>query len=474
MIKEFKKSIYLILPILLISVFLTDNVFGQEVEFKESFKTAKDHFLNGEYRQAIAIYEEILKNQPDNNLALKMKGLALSNLSEHTSALKQFHQALRINPSDVTTLTAMGVSFGSLGEYQEALIYFNKAKNEDPNSEVIKNYMEFIKEFVSKYPYNPTSKTEGFLMDQGNIPKWVIDTTNWWAITKITDKEFFNSLEYMIEKKMIKIPKEQIVENINELKMMSSIRNDLESWSNEPTSNRIFFKNVQWLMDNKLINAEIEKSQEDLDYENFLFNKYLRDIENNMIKEKRYIEFPNPSEKVIKKFLRDQNKWNYEQQVKSSSSSFPDPTYEIINETYIITYKAFVNEQPGSLPLNHVNTLKNSFQFWEQQEMKVKEFDARMNFEIINQKEDATVWITWVVRNIGEGVLGHAHLGKGVVEVALGDFNCNGKFELYDIKTLETIMTHELGHTIGLPHTNDDKNIMYPSMTPTYAYCIVD
>ena len=97
-----------------------------------------------------------------------------------------------------------------------------------------------------------------------------------------------------------------------------------------------------------------------------------------------------------------------------------------------------------------------------------------MNFEIINEKQDATVWITWVVRNIGEGVLGHAHLGKGVVEVALGDFNCNGKFELYDIKTLETIMTHELGHTVGLPHTNDRKNIMYPSMTPTYAYCIVD
>tara|TARA_B110000438_G_scaffold95900_1_gene95094 strand:- start:252 stop:1676 length:1425 start_codon:yes stop_codon:yes gene_type:complete len=473
-IKEFKKSVYFILPILLISLFVTNNVFAQEDEFKESFKTAKDHSLNGEYRQSISIYDEILKNQPNNNSALKMKGLALSNLDEHASALKQFHQALRVNPNDTTTLTAMGVSFGSLGEYQEALVYFNKAKKQDPNSEVIKNYTQYIEEFVLKYPYKPTSKTQGFLNDQGIVPKWVTDITNWWAIAEITDEEFFSSLEYMIEKKMIKVPKEQIVENVNELKMLTSIKSDLELLSNEPSSNRIFFKNVQWLMDNNLINAEIKKTQEDLDYEDFLFNKYLRDIENNMIKERRYIDFPNPSEEVIKKFLRDQNKWNYEQQVTSSSSHFPDPTYQIVNQTYIITYKAFVNEQPQSLPLDHVNTLKNSFQFWEEQELKVKEFNAKMNFEIINEKQDATVWITWVVRNIGEGVLGHAHLGKGVVEVALGDFNCNGKFELYDIKTLETIMTHELGHTVGLPHTNDRKNIMYPSMTPTYAYCIID
>ena len=107
-----------------ISVFLTDNAFGQEIEFKESFKTAKEHSLNGEYRQSITIYDEILKNQPDNNSALKMKGLALNNLNEYTSALKQFHQALKVNPNDATTLTAMGVSFGSLGRISRSINLF--------------------------------------------------------------------------------------------------------------------------------------------------------------------------------------------------------------------------------------------------------------------------------------------------------------------------------------------------------------
>ena len=34
-------------------------------------------------------------------------------------------------------------------------------------------------------------------------------------------------------------------------------------------------------------------------------------------------------------------------------------------------------------------------------------------------------------------------------------------------------MTHELGHSIGLPHTNNQENIMYPSYAPSYAYCML-
>jgi predicted Zn-dependent protease len=140
---------------------------------------------------------------------------------------------------------------------------------------------------------------------------------------------------------------------------------------------------------------------------------------------------------------------------------------------YHITYKIYLNDQPESLPLDHKITMKESFSFWEKQELKASNYDARMKFEITKTKSDANVWVTWVVRDMGEGVLGHAHLGKGVVEVALGDYGCDGSFQLYDIESVKTIMTHELGHSIGLPHTNDRTNIMYPSYTPSYAYCLV-
>ena len=214
-----------------------------------------------------------------------------------------------------------------------------------------------------------------------------------------------------------------------------------------------------------------KKNQQEQEY--LLFEKYLREISKNIIEEKRYIEYPNPSEDVIKKFLRDYIKWNFEEEVKNESINFPDPNYEVINDSYHIQYKVFVNQQPSGLPLDHVSTLENSLKFWENQDITINNKKAKIDFEIIRDKQDANIWITWVVRDLGEGVLGHAHLGKGVVEVALGDYNCDGSFQLYDVSSVERIMTHELGHSIGLPHVVDPENIMFPSMSPNYAYCLL-
>ncbi len=216
------------------------------------------------------------------------------------------------------------------------------------------------------------------------------------------------------------------------------------------------------------------QSQEQLDKEFYFFEKYLRDISKNIFKETRYIEFPNPSQDVIKKFLRDYVKWNFEEEVKKASVKFPDPTYEIVDGIVIIHYKVFINEQPTGLPLDHVSTLENSFVFWEEQELSTSNQKAKMKFEIVNIKHEVNVWVTWVVRDLGEGVLGHAHIGKGVVEVTLGDYNCDGSFQLYDVKSVEAIMTHELGHSIGLKHVTEQNNIMYPSYTPSYAYCLLN
>jgi len=59
----------------------------------------------------------------------------------------------------------------------------------------------------------------------------------------------------------------------------------------------------------------------------------------------------------------------------------------------------FINDQPTGLPLDHVSTLENSFAFWEEQELSTNNQKAKMKFEIMNSKQDANVWVTWVVRN---------------------------------------------------------------------------
>ena len=476
---------YLIIVLLSTSVIINENAFAQtvnqsiivsEINIEKPFEVAKNHFKNAEYRQAIEIYDTILDKEPDNELALKMKGLAHNAIGEYSISLKQFFKVFQQNPNDVTTLTAMGIGFGNLGEYQEGLNYLEKAKKQKPNDVVIKNYIQFLEKTIKKYPNPITEKPVDYKKENNEkIPQWIKQTVNWWAHDKINDSQFLNSLEYMIQRDIIKVNEEFSFADKNELKMLSAIRNDLNLWSEGSSTNNEFFKITNWFIENKLIEnkkVQAKKTQEQLEHEYYLFTKYLRDISHNISKEKRYIEYANPSEEVIKKYIRDYNKWNFEQQTLMSSSDFPDPTYRVIDETYIITYKVFINPQPAGLPLDHVSTLNKSFEFWENQELQVQYQKGVVEFEVTNFKHEANVWVTWVVRSLGEGVLGHAHLGKGVVEVSLGDHSCDGKFQLYSIESVQTIMTHELGHSVGLPHTGDKQNIMYPSLTPTYAYCV--
>ena len=469
------KIFFYISIVMLLSLYIvTDEVFGMtEEEEKLGLQQASGHFQNGEYNQAIKIFDQILETNPNDKKILNLKGIALSNSDYDSKSLKVFFSILQQNPNDVTALIGMGLGFGNLGEYNESSIYFNKALEQNPDSNVIKNYKKIIDDINTKYRYKITEKPEiDKNFENKKIPEWFEDIVKWWTLEKINDKEFLKILEHMIDNKFIQIPKNIIFENSNELKMLSLIRSNLDVWAKNNVSDDEFYKNVNWLNENKFIKIKKSiKTDEELEYERFWFNAYLLDIKSNISKETRYIEYPNPSQDVIKKFLRDYVKWNFEQQVTMSSNEFPDPTYEVIDEVYHITYKIFINDQPDGLPLNHKITLEESFAFWEAQELKTTNQDAKIKFELTKQKADANVWITWVVRDMGEGVLGHAHLGKGVVEVALGDYGCDGSFQLYDIESVKTIMTHELGHSIGLPHTNDRTNIMYPSYTPSYAYC---
>ena len=468
---------YFLVMILLSSPILSGTVFAQTEKDPElMFNQAKEHFINGEYKQAIKIFDDILEISPNNISTLKMKGIVQSNLEQHDKSLKQFFKVLQFRSNDVISLTGMGVGFGYLGEYQEAIAYFDKALKEKPDSVVIKNYKEFVEKVIIKYPYIPTEKPKGLeKVYVTTIPEWVKPIAKWWSEGNIDDSEFISALLYLIENKTIQIPPVEIQSN-SEDKIPEWVKNNAREWAYDKIDDNAFVSGIQHMIEYGLITVNVQnitQSQEELDYELYLFGKYLRDISNNIFKETRYIEYPNPSQDVIKKFLRDYVKWNFEEQAKTAAEIFPNPTSEIIDEVVIINYKVFINNQPAGLPLDHVYTLESSFLFWEEQEFDTDNEKAKVKFEITNLRHEANIWVTWIVRNIGEGVLGHAHLGKGIVEVTLGDYNCDGSFQLYDVKSVETIMTHELGHSVGLQHVTDQNNIMYASYTPSYAYCLL-
>ena len=416
---------------------------------------ATEPFLNGEYEIAIKIFDEILEIHPNDSKIFEMKGVALSNLrlestlaaqpqqnssprdasSMNKLSMLEFYKALEIDPDSILALNGMGLGFGNFGEYSEAERYFKKSLELDPDNAITQNYLISIKKIKEKYSLDkfesPTIKPD-FLqkIEENVIPYWIKNNAKWWSDDKISDDDFLSGIKYLVENNIIKL---------------NSQRNS------------------------ELVVKELERKA-------WNFEQYIRDIQINIKKQNRYVENINPSEYVIIKYWKDYSKWNLAQFL-NNPDIFPDRKIWVDPETdrYVIEYVVYINEQPLGLPIDHVATLVNSFDYWEKREFVASDGKkAIAKFSVTNKKAEANVWVTWVVRNIGEGVLGHANLGKGVVEVAIGSYGCDGSFQLFGKDTVEYVMTHELGHSLGFNHSNNSKNIMYHTVPHVdYAYCLL-
>ena len=163
------------------------------------YNTAYRHLENGELREAVNIYDEILAISPENTDSMLMKGIALSNLERHKMSMKEFYKVLEKEPENISALLGIGVGMGNFGEYEEAKEYFDKAYSIMPDNHVVNNYRDFALNVIEKYPYDKVEKPEFFTIDiVEEIPLWVKNTAGWWADGKIEDSEFLAGIYFLI------------------------------------------------------------------------------------------------------------------------------------------------------------------------------------------------------------------------------------------------------------------------------------
>ncbi|MFQ6025833.1 MAG: matrixin family metalloprotease, partial [Nitrosopumilaceae archaeon] len=375
------------------------------------------------------------------------------------------------------------LGFGNLGEYGDSLHYFEKALRVDPSNKIALAYKDYVTKIKAKYYPDQVSiislKEKEQIESKGqSVPSWVKSNAKWWSEDKIPQMDFIRGIQYLVGHNIIKVTYTPIGE-----KKTSAVPDWVKStagwWADNIISDKEFLSSIEFLISNRIIQIEIDSSDslaKRIESELQLIDepslkKHLFEVSKKIAKEKRYIEFPNPSWALKKKYLRDVEQWNLEQQIQTGLKGIPDPTFTEEDGNVIMHYKVYINDQPPGLPFDYKPTLDKSLGFWASQNFTLNDKPLVFDFSYTTLKSDGNVWVTWIVRDID--ALGHATIGKGVVEVTIGNYACNGDFELLDMDTVEYIMKHEIGHSIGLTHISDPDNIMYPSVDPSYGFCII-
>ena len=72
---------------------------------------------------------------------------------------------------------------------------------------------------------------------------------------------------------------------------------------------------------------------------------------------------------------------------------------------------------------------------------------------------DADLTVSWL-KDYGSHTIGES-IFKSHIKVGLGTENCNEDWQAFDASTVEKVLWHEIGHSMGYGHSNDPNNVMY-------------
>ncbi len=106
------------------------------------FKLAIAYGLDGQYKPAIQLLEEVKESYPDSVVVYNKLGWAYALNSNYRQAISYYNQALVIDPTDLFSLFELGKYYLIVGDKQRAAKYFERIDKYDRTGE----YKERVKE----------------------------------------------------------------------------------------------------------------------------------------------------------------------------------------------------------------------------------------------------------------------------------------------------------------------------------------
>ena len=97
---------------------------------------------------------------------------------------------------------------------------------------------------------------ESFVVTVGynivQIPNWFKQTTEYWLLHKMTDEQYFQTLEFLLESEIIHIPITKHSKEYTNSDIPVWIKTNAEKWINGKISNDEFSIGIQWILEKRM------------------------------------------------------------------------------------------------------------------------------------------------------------------------------------------------------------------------------
>ena len=111
----------------LFSFLLLTVLFFSACNEKEQLDQADQHYKNGDYERAVALYTEHISMKPSHEIAIYNRGRAYEEMEKYKLALKDFERVLEINPKNENALLSYGKHFFREKDFENAAFQFEQA-----------------------------------------------------------------------------------------------------------------------------------------------------------------------------------------------------------------------------------------------------------------------------------------------------------------------------------------------------------
>jgi tetratricopeptide (TPR) repeat protein len=91
------------------------------------FQLANSHYSKGDYKNAIADYNQAIKLKPDYAEAYYNRGLTYNYQGNYTAAIADYNQAIKLKPDYAEAYNNRGLAYADQGNYTEAIADYNQA-----------------------------------------------------------------------------------------------------------------------------------------------------------------------------------------------------------------------------------------------------------------------------------------------------------------------------------------------------------